>query len=242
MHTRRFASFILGAWILGCLLMGYVMSQNVQNVDRILNNPPGPVAKDIEDLGADITRILLRFQASEVNRFLSDVWGVLQLGLGAAFLISCALTSHRSKFLIIVSTVMIVIVALQMFYLTPIMTQLGRSFDFLPATAALKDRENYQGFHVWHTVLEFLKLLLGVGLAVRLLFDRYAWQQKLTGTPQRVSRRRRRHSSTSHTGGDGLPATAVGGSSAGTAAGAGSGTPVIDADLVDKAHDSHIDG
>lgn len=221
--------------------MGYVMSQNIQNVDRILNNPPGPVAKDIEDLGADITRLLLRYQAVEVNRFLSDVWGVLQLGLGAAFLISCVLTSHRSKFLIIVCAVMIVIVTLQMFYLAPIMAQLGKSFDFLPPTAALKDRENYQSYHVWHTVLEFIKLLLGVGLAVRLLFDRYAWQQKLAGTPQRVSRRRRRHTGVPHSG-TGSPAAGLGGAAAGTAAGAESGGSVVEADLVDEAHDGHVDG
>src|ERR1051325_10928855 len=114
MHTRRLAAFLLGGWIIGCLLMGYVASQNMQNVDRILSNPPGPVAKDIEDLGTDITRMLLRFQASELNRFLAQVWSVLQLGLGTAFLISSVLTSHRSKFLMVVSGAMILIVALQM--------------------------------------------------------------------------------------------------------------------------------
>ena len=165
--------------MVGCLLMGYVVSQNMQNVDSILNNPPGPVAKDIEDLGSDITKMLLRFQASEVNRFLGDVWGVLQLGLGAAFLISAVLTSHRSRFLMIVSSAMILLVVLQMFWISPIMTQLGRSFDFLPLTAALKDRENYQSYRVWYVVFEFLKLLFGLALAIRLLFDRYAWQQKL---------------------------------------------------------------
>lgn len=218
--------------------MGYVTSQNVQNVERILNNPPGPVAKDIEDLGNDITRLLLRFQAAEVNRFLGEVWGVLQLGLGAAFLISSVLTSHRSKFLTIVSSAMILMVVLQMFWISPIMTQLGRSFDFLPLTAALKDRENYQSYHVWYVVLEFLKLLLGLGLAIRLLFDRYAWQQKLAGTPQRVSRRRRRHSIGSTEVPSNRPTTPL----AGTAAGSPAGADVIEPDLVDKAHDSHVDG
>lgn len=227
--------------MVGCLLMGYVVSQNMQNVDRILNNPPGPVAKDIEDLGSDITKMLLRFQASEVNRFLGDVWGVLQLGLGAAFLISAVLTSHRSKFLMIVSSAMILLVVLQMFWISPIMTQLGRSFDFLPLTAALKDRENYQSYRVWYVVFEFLKLLFGLALAIRLLFDRYAWQQKLAGSPQRVSRRRRRHSMGT-TSIPPAPATPVAGTAAGAAAGTSAGVEVIEPDLIDKTHDSHVDG
>jgi hypothetical protein len=219
--------------------MGYVTSQTYQTVDRILNNPPGPVAKDMEDLGSDITRSLLRFEASEANRFLTEVWGVLQLGLGAAFLISCALTAHRSKFLILASASMIVMVALQMFYVSPIMTQLSRSFDFLPVTAALKDRENFQSYRVWYVVLEFLKLLFGVGLTVRLLFDRYAWQQKFAGTPKRVSRRRRRHPSIAAEGapveGAVAEVTRVGATAAG-------GDVVIEPDVVDKTHDSHVDG
>jgi hypothetical protein len=196
----------------------------------------------MEDLGTDITRMLLRFQAAEINRFLGDVWSVLQLGLGGAFLISCVLTSHRSKFLMIASSAMIGLVALQMFWAMPIMTQLGRSFDFLPVTAALKDRENYQSYRVWYVVLEFLKLFLGIGLGIRLLFDRYAWQQKLAGTPQRVSRRRRRHSVAT----PGLATAAAGapgaGTTPGTVTGTDSGGDVVEPDLVDKAHDGHVDG
>ena len=86
MHTRRLASFILGAWILGSLIMLFVSYQNGLNVDKILNNPPGPVAKDIEELGSDITRLLLKYQATEMNRFLSETWGVGQIGIGLAFL------------------------------------------------------------------------------------------------------------------------------------------------------------
>lgn len=191
MHTRRLASFILGAWLVGCLLMSFVSSQGLQNVDRLLTNPPGPVAKDVEDLGADITRMLLRYQASEMNRFLFQVWGVLQLGLGGAFVISSVLTSHRSKFLIGVSLMMMVLIAIQMFYVAPAMNALSRSLDFLQVNAAFKERDAYQSFRIWDIVLEILKMALGLALAARLLFDRYAWKQQF-GAPQRISRRKRR--------------------------------------------------
>ena len=136
---------------------------------------------------------------------------------------------------------MMILVALQMAWTNPIMNQLGRSFDFLPLTAALKDRENYQSYTVWYTVLEFLKLFLGLALGARLLFDRYAWEQKLAGGPQRVTRRRRRHSSTSGAAaGSGVAPLST--SATGAAAGTDSSVEVVEPDLVDKAHDSHVDG
>ena len=86
MHTRRLAAYLLGGWILGILIFSFVSSQSFSNVDRILNNPPGPLAKDIEDLGQDIARQMLKYEASELNRFFLEVWAVAQIGIGLAVL------------------------------------------------------------------------------------------------------------------------------------------------------------
>ena len=217
MHTRRLASFILGAWLLGSLFMAFLATQSFKNVDRILNSPPPAVAKYIEDVGMDVTRLLLRYQSSELNRFFFEAWGVVQLGIGAAFLAACLLTAHRSKFLIFASVGMILLVAYNTFYVLPTMVSLGRSFDFLPPTAAPQDRENFQDYHVMYSVGEVIKLLLGVALAARLLFDRYGWKQKLMPVvPGRNMHRRRRSTP------KGKTADAV--------------------DPVDHAQDSHVNG
>lgn len=201
MHTRRLSSFILGAWLLGSLFTAFIASQSFANVERIMNNPPSPVAKDMEDLGSDITRQLLRYQASELNRFLFETWGVVQLGMGAAFLSASVLTSHRSKFLILVSALMMVLVAISTFYILPTMNVLGRSFDFLPLAAAPVDRANHASYHLTYLVMEVLKLLLGLSLAARLLFDRYGWKQKLLPlAPASKTTQRRRRRSTPLTG------------------------------------------
>src|SRR6476469_7796195 len=121
MHTRRLASYLVGAWMLAILIFGFVSMQNLSNVDRILSSPPGPVAKDIEDLGTDITRMLMRYQATELNRFLAETWGVGQIGLGAAILSSLLFTAHRSKFLIYATCVMIVIALFQVVSIRPSM-------------------------------------------------------------------------------------------------------------------------
>jgi hypothetical protein len=196
MHTRRLASYILGAWLLGSLFFTFVTTQTMVTVDRIMESPPGPVAKDIEDLGSDLTRILLQYQATEFNRFLTNTWEVLQIGLALAFISATILTAHRSKFLIIVSTLMLGIVITQTTYLSPSMAALGRSFDFLPKTAAPQERENYRNFEVMYNTASVVKLLLGATLAARLLFDRYGFQKKFsTDSSGRQLRRRRRTSS-----------------------------------------------
>lgn len=172
--------------------MGYVSSQSYVTVERILNSPPGPVAKDLEDLGSDITRQLLRYEASELNRFLAQVWAVVQLGLGAALFASALLTSHRSKFILGLTAAMFLMVVYQMAAIQPSLNALGRSFDFLPPGAAQRERDSYQTQHIWYLVLEVLKIILGVILSARLLFDRYNWQEKVMPKSRKQLRRRHR--------------------------------------------------
>jgi hypothetical protein len=217
--------------MLAILIFGFVTSQNMSNVDRILNSPPGPVAKDIDDLGVDITRLLLRYQATELNRFLAETWGVAQIGLGAAILSAMLFTAHRSKFLIYATCVMILIAIFQVAYIRPSMNALGRSFDFLPVTAALKDRESYQSYAVMYTVAEVIKLIIGLLLSGRLLFDRYGWKQKLLPPPpKRLERKRKRGVGGIASGTDGI----VDRTTAKVAA--GEVKPVNDTD------DGHVDG
>ncbi|MEO8131613.1 MAG: hypothetical protein ABI822_31255, partial [Bryobacteraceae bacterium] len=192
MHTRRLASFLVGAWMLASLIFGFVSVQNLSNVDKILASPPGPVAKDIEDLGGDITRQLLRYQASQFNRFLTETWGVAQIGLGAAVLSAVLFTAHRSRFLIFSTCVMILIAIIQVAYIRPAMDAMGRSFDFLPLGAAARERDSYQSYATMYTVAEVVKLLIGLFLSGRLLFDRYGWKQKfLPAPPKRLQRKRK---------------------------------------------------
>lgn len=191
--------------MLAILIFGFISMQNMSNVDRILSSPPGPVAKDIEDLGTDITRLLMRYQATELNRFLAETWGVGQIGLGAAVLSAMLFTAHRSKFLICATCVMILIALFQVAYIRPSMNALGRAFDFLPAGAATRERDSFQSYATMYTVAEVIKLLIGLLLSGRLIFDRYGWKQKLLpATPKRLQRRRKSGVGGSASGIDGI--------------------------------------
>jgi len=220
---------------MGCLLMIFISYQNMVNVDRIMGNPPGPVAKDIEDLGSDITRMLLRYQASEMNRFIFNTWGVGQIGIGLAFLSAVTFTAHRSKFLLIGGAVAVLLAGIQVMYTMHSMMAIGRAFDFLPINAALKERELYQGYSTLNTVLEVLKILIGFSLAIRLLIDRYGWKKKLLPiAPKRLEKRRRSVSGSTRT-------SSVAGIAAAGKTTDGGGV-AVERDAVDKSDDGHVDG
>jgi hypothetical protein len=198
MHTRRVGAFLIGAWLLGALLTAFLTSQSYANVDRFFSNPPLQVSKEIDDIGPDVMRQILRFQASQYNRHISETWEVMQLGILAALLATSFLTSHRSRIVIISTAAMFVMVLIAYLSLTPTMNSLARSYDFLPPGAAMQDRDNYSFYAVWYRVMDVLKAILALLIAGRLLFDRYDWQEKLapeSGSTKNLKRRRRSHSS-----------------------------------------------
>ena len=138
-------------------------------------------------------RQILRFQASQNNRHISETWLMTQLGLGCALLVTAIFTGHRSRIVIVGSALMTLIVAILYLYLTPIMNALARSYDFLPAAAAVQERENFDHFSVWYRVLEIFKNGLGALVTARLLLDRNDLQETLLPAAAPKSHHRRRH-------------------------------------------------
>ena len=195
MHTRRVGAFLIGAWLLGSVVVSYIAMQNLGMVDRILGNPPLAITRELDYLGRDMSRMMFRYHAAQINRHVFESWHVLQLGLLAAFLGTSILTSNRSKTLIAGSALMIVLVVVQAFYLTPILNGLSRSFDFLPPSAGATDRENFQRYHTFYMLFEVLKFLTAIVMTGRLLFDRYDWQNAFgvdSSRKTKVIRKRRR--------------------------------------------------
>jgi hypothetical protein len=197
MHTRRVGAFLIGAWLMGSLLIAFVSSQSYANVDRFFATPPAQVSQELDDIGPDVMRQILRFQASQHDRHISETWLMAQLGLGCALLVTSVFTGHRSRIVIVGSALMTLFVAVMYFYLTPIMNALARSYDFLPASAPTPERQNFNHFAVWNRILEIFKAVLGLLVAARLLLDRNDWQEALvpSARPAKSHRRRRRKSS-----------------------------------------------
>ncbi len=192
MHTRRFGAFIIGMWLMGAILMWFSVSQSTMNVERLFSNPPQQVQKEINDMGSDVARQVFRYQASLFTRRVQETWEIIQLGILGALLATSILTAHRSRVVVGATSLMILFVVLQAFYLTPTMNGLARSYDFLPPTAALREREAFSSFQTWHTVLSVLKGILALGIVSRLLFDFYDLGSVVLPWSKAPKRRRRR--------------------------------------------------
>lgn len=199
MHTRRFGAFIAGMWLMGTILIWFAVTQSTDNVDRLFSNPPPQVQKEINDMGPDVARQIFRFQSSTFVRRVQETWEIAQLGLLGALLATSILTAHRSRIVLVATVLMMLCVLYQAFYLTPLMAGLARAFDFLPPTAALREREAFASFNSWHRVMEVLKTLMALGIVARLLFDFYDFGSLVlpwSKAPKRRRRLRRRHSVT----------------------------------------------
>jgi hypothetical protein len=195
MHNRRFGAFLLGAWLIGSVLVWFVSSQSGMNVERTLSTPPQQIQKEFDDMGPEVTRQILRHQAMQLNRRVTETWEMMQLGMAAALLAISILTTHRSITTFVSAILLMIMAAIAAFYLTPAMNGLGRSFDFLPATAAMRERDAFQRLEVWHKVLVVLSTLVALITTARLVFDFYEFRDKVlpgTDTKHKV-RRRRRH-------------------------------------------------
>jgi hypothetical protein len=168
MHIRRLASFLLGAWLLGSLFMILVATHNLSAVDRLLSAPSRPASNLIEILGNTAARTLLRFQASELNRWYFDTWEWTQIGLGV-LLVGALLAGSSRRSTVVLGVSMLLAVVVLHFVLSPQVTRLGRALDFLAANKASPDRAKFWNYHMAYVVIEGIKDVLGLMLLSSLL-------------------------------------------------------------------------
>jgi len=170
MHRHRIAAFLSGCLILGSLFMIFVATQNFQTVDRVLASPPREAAQMFQTLGADNSRLLLRYLAGEENRLFFVSWELAQIGLGI-LLTAILLFAIRGGLLAGMAGGMVVIALFQHFRVTPEMTSMGRLIDF-GAGAGSVAYSQFWRLHGLYGVLEVVKLLLGIVVAGMLLVGR----------------------------------------------------------------------
>ena len=130
MHTRRVATFLLGAWI-GCsLFMGFVVLQNLHSSNLVLNSPLEPVTRIVKGIGQDQVTLLLRHQAAQQTRSLYTIWEEAQILLGLA-LGGCLYFATQKRLLsVVLCAVMLALVMFQFWAITPELSYRGREMDF----------------------------------------------------------------------------------------------------------------
>lgn len=152
--------------------MDMVVTQNFRSVDRLLAKPAPQAAQQLEKLGPDAARMLLRHQVSEQNRWYFETWGDVEAGLGLALLLFLLFGSTETNFTLLLSLLMLLIVIVQRFALTPQMVVLGRIIDWVPMDQSSPERSRFWMLHGAYVGLEVANWALGFFLTARLLFRR----------------------------------------------------------------------
>src|SRR5829696_8706996 len=111
MHARRMACFFLGLWLAGGLFMAWVATQNFRQVDRLLSREDPNATLRLKPLGAD-ARLILRYQASEQNRWYFRRWETIQILGGGGFFLVMLFGSRENKFVLLGALLMLALVAL----------------------------------------------------------------------------------------------------------------------------------
>jgi hypothetical protein len=170
MHFRRFAAFLLGAWLAGCLFMDMVATQNFRSVDRLLAAPSPQLAERVHAMGGhDAARVLLRHQVAEQNRWYFETWERIQMALGAALFLVLLFRADADRWMLFFTLLMLSLVLIGHFFLTPEITRLGRAIDFVPPSTSSPDRARFWLLHGSYSASELIKLGAGIVLAVLLV-------------------------------------------------------------------------
>jgi hypothetical protein len=169
---RRIAAIALGGWLGAATFADFAVTQNFQTVDRFLSSPgSNATAMELQKIGAERERPILRRNAGEENGFLFEGWETAELAIGAVLIGLLLAGGKRSGLLLAPAVLMLVIVATQRFYLSPEVTGLGRRIADLSAADPRGPQLDSQFWtaHGIYSGLEIFKLLLGAFLAVLLV-------------------------------------------------------------------------
>lgn len=164
----RWALSLLGVWVMGSLMLFVVAPTNFRVVDELLGGSDNTSFRAlVERLGNAPTRELLRYLSSELNRELFFKWNLAQLPLGAlVFWLLPRGPGTRALRGITLGAIALVLVLLLV--LTPLITQVGRSLDFVPRDPPPPQLARFQLLHVAYTGLEVVKVALVAAVTYRL--------------------------------------------------------------------------
>jgi uncharacterized membrane protein YphA (DoxX/SURF4 family) len=168
-HTRRISTFLLGAWILGCGLMGFISVRALQSPGIVLNSPPPPVNEIVRKLGYDATAQFIRHAVQEQTRRVTYSWEEGQILLALALGGCLFLATQRRLFALVLCGVMLVLVLFQHIALSPEIAYRGREADFPPGSTNLGTTMRLLVLQQAYFGVEVVKLIAG-GLLASYLF------------------------------------------------------------------------
>ncbi len=162
---------MLGTWLGAGIFADVAVTQNFQTVDRFLVQPGSVLTSaELNKIGRERERVILRRNAGEENNAIFENWERVELLIGCALVGLLLFSARPQRLMLAAAFLMLAIVAVQHFFLSGEITDLGRRLADLPADDPLATR--FWTYHRIYSGSEILKLLVGIGLAVRLAIRR----------------------------------------------------------------------
>lgn len=169
MHLLRLSCLLLGAWLAGSMFMAMVIVQNARSADQLVARPAALSEENIEKLGQTLSRDVLRYHSSELNRWYIQAWESIQLGLACLLILVLWRAAPRKISLLATAFLMLAAVVSARWFLTPEIVRLGRLIDFVPPDQPSPERSRFWNLQAAYVIIEAIKLSLGAMIAVRLL-------------------------------------------------------------------------
>jgi hypothetical protein len=151
--------------------MAFVAAQNLKQVNRLLDEATPTARIELKAMGPN-ARTMLLYHASEQNRLYLKEWTLAQLGFGSLFLMIMLFGSHESASVLIGILLMILLTALQRFFIVPEMAVLGRMTDFLPADQGMPERNRFWVLQTAYYGVEAAKWVFALILTAGMVFSR----------------------------------------------------------------------
>lgn len=181
-------------WLGAAALVDIAVTQNFSTVDRFIESPGSPEATaHVNLIGPKTVRLILRRNAAEENAWIFEAWEWTQMAIAPAFFFLILFGERPPKLALILIPVMLAIVLIQRFALTPNIVSLGREVEEIPARELYRNpiATKFWVLHGFYSGFEILKLLVGLGTGIRLMVRRKTEhsrvQDRELGTPIEVS-------------------------------------------------------
>lgn len=168
MARLRWATFLLGAWVAGSLIVSVVASENFYTIDMLLSEMRHTSFRAaVLRLGQQDARDMLRYLSSELNRLYFQLWVVMQIVIAALVLrlVWSAAAARMARWIVLG---MLGVVMLMFLWLAPEITALGRSLDFVPRDPPPPAFGRFGMLHAAYAALEVLKGAAGLVVAAML--------------------------------------------------------------------------
>jgi hypothetical protein len=171
-RSQIFAAVLLGVWLGWTVFMFFVAGASFATVERILRNPTSGLTQAAKPLEVNETRPIFRYFAAELNRRVFAAYGWGEIAVGTVLLWLLTRQSPKDPVSLALAGALLSIAVILGMVVTPQMSELGRSLDFVARNPPPPGLAHFQSLHRAYTILDSTKFVIGIALVVRWLFPR----------------------------------------------------------------------